>query len=517
MEIYKNKFGKNFKCLLNNNFPELIIIFVGIAAYIALCKIYLTEDVVWQFWIARQILGGLHLYIDINELNPPLWFWSALPIQYLSEKLNVTASSIFVTIVIVLGVLSALTVGRLVNLTARWQRLALMLLVFWMAVIAPVIDTGQRELLAFIVALPYVALIAHRYEGGKVHFVFATIIGMFAAYGFALKHYFVLIPLALELWLAAKQRQSWRPWRPELFALSILAVIYAVAVVRFAPEFLTIIVPMVRHAYHGYGVPTWFLISQAWVVLWILMVGFLLVYKEERKYSNLPFFTGLFIMSSCFAFAYFAQGKSWHYHSAPVTGTLAIAVGLQLIIMRSRRILPYAAGIILIALPASTLLGGHQRWSVPSETARHYFKSVPKGEAIFIASSDPRWGWPEVEKHKLVWVSRFYTLWMVPAIAEAEISGHISNELKKLSLDILNDTATDIKCIPPELILIEKKSVSFLQPKSFNMKNFLFRNSDIRQFIEKNYEEIPSTEWVLAYRRRGEVDKMDNSKCRDLH
>ena len=39
------------------------------------------SDVSWQLWIARQLNGGARLYRDIVEVNPPLWFWMALPVE----------------------------------------------------------------------------------------------------------------------------------------------------------------------------------------------------------------------------------------------------------------------------------------------------------------------------------------------------------------------------------------------------------------------------------------------------
>jgi hypothetical protein len=41
---------------------------------VLLRAIPLTHDVVWQLWIARQLLQGAEIYRDIWEVNPPLWF-----------------------------------------------------------------------------------------------------------------------------------------------------------------------------------------------------------------------------------------------------------------------------------------------------------------------------------------------------------------------------------------------------------------------------------------------------------
>ncbi len=38
-------------------------------------------DVAWQLWIAHQVNHGGRLYRDMVEVNPPLWFWMALPVD----------------------------------------------------------------------------------------------------------------------------------------------------------------------------------------------------------------------------------------------------------------------------------------------------------------------------------------------------------------------------------------------------------------------------------------------------
>src|SRR4029079_13153061 len=39
------------------------------------------SDVAWQLWIAGRLHAGAHLYRAIIEVNPPLCFWMALPID----------------------------------------------------------------------------------------------------------------------------------------------------------------------------------------------------------------------------------------------------------------------------------------------------------------------------------------------------------------------------------------------------------------------------------------------------
>src|SRR5690349_22958631 len=46
------------------------------------------SDVAWQLWIAGRLHAGAHLYRDIIEVNPPLWFWMAIPVERLAALLH---------------------------------------------------------------------------------------------------------------------------------------------------------------------------------------------------------------------------------------------------------------------------------------------------------------------------------------------------------------------------------------------------------------------------------------------
>ncbi len=81
------------------------------------------------------------------------------------------------------------------------------------------LHAGQREQLVLIATLPYAALIAARRAGRQVAPALALVIGAAAALGFALKHYFLIVPLLLELWLVLASGEAgrrfgpnWRDW-----------------------------------------------------------------------------------------------------------------------------------------------------------------------------------------------------------------------------------------------------------------------------------------------------------------
>src|SRR4051794_9271264 len=70
--------------------PWTVPLFVAIVTW-GLLLYYsgpISPDVAGQFWIAHSMRSGARLYVDIVEVNPPLWFWMAMPIDALAEALG---------------------------------------------------------------------------------------------------------------------------------------------------------------------------------------------------------------------------------------------------------------------------------------------------------------------------------------------------------------------------------------------------------------------------------------------
>src|SRR3954451_14137687 len=66
------------------------------------------SDVSWQLWIAGRIHAGAHLYRDIIEVTPPLWFWMALPIDRAAALLHLRDE---VVMILAMGALTALSLA----------------------------------------------------------------------------------------------------------------------------------------------------------------------------------------------------------------------------------------------------------------------------------------------------------------------------------------------------------------------------------------------------------------------
>jgi len=497
-----------------SHYPEWVLVGVAFLAWLFLRHLQLVGDVVWQFWIARQLLGGARLYADIWEVNPPLWFWSAVPVEWLAERVGLGWSSLLVMLVVGLGVLSAWLVAQLTDLPRPRDRLCVLLLVFAVAIILPMAGTGQREQLALLASLPYAALIARRHAGLAVPLTLALGVGLLGAYGFALKHYFTLVPLVLEVWLGLRLRNNWRPWRPELAVLIALAATYAACILIFAPEFFTTMVPMVQAAYYSTLPPIYTVFIKPYVVFWLMAALFLLAMRneplKETTATMAAFYSAVLLAAACFALGYFVQRRGWDYHSVSATCALAMAVGLRLIRLKHR--LPiFFGGAILGWLVLDVYPLGSARVSYDP-----HLNHVPAGEAVFVASADVGDAWPAPDTRQLVWASRAYALWMLPAIAKGEMLGPDTPALRHLAGQVLSATSQDIRCTPPSLIVMEKAPLLSIGGKAaaFSFQGFLLRDAKLRQFVADHYAALPATPRSVAYIRRGRVEKDASLRCR---
>ena len=213
------------------------------------------------------------------------------------------------------------------------------------------------EHLALLGALPYAALIAARVERRVPQGRLALAVGLFAAWSFALKPYFMLPPLLLEAWIALTLRRGWRPVRVETAALAAAAACYAMAVVAFAPDYLTGIVPVVRSTYSDFAPPFATLITrQVWLPAWLAAAAALLLKPPRTALVHASLLT-----AAAFFACYLWQAKGFPYHAMPVTAALAWALwlilteaGHPLAALVRRPLVGLALGLIL----ATTMLVG---------------------------------------------------------------------------------------------------------------------------------------------------------------
>ncbi len=460
--------GRPFGLSWGENWPELSVLVAVIATYVLLRNIPVSHDVVWQMWIARQMLGGASLYKDILELNPPLWFWMALPVEWVALKLTISAKTAIVSAAFGYLTLSIALLASLLRDLAPARRAILLVAAFLAVILIGLPDFAQREHLALIAAIPYAALIARRTDGREPHWALALLIGCFAATGLALKHYFALVPVLLELWLLAKRGRKWRPLRPEVVAMGTAAVLYGIALVTLTPDYLSTIVPMLASAYFGYESSWPAVLLNPLVLWWALALGLVSVRWRHRS----SFTVAALLTAAGFALSYFAQQKGWRYHAIPTTGMLVIALGSVLEFRRYQVRLLQKVVLVVAASISLALYAAFGPYRNPNEgVVAQLLQHVRRGSAVMMVTANPSRIWPMVDNWGYVWPSRHFALWMLTAFSQdLQKRGELSPDLAEMANLVRRQTVIDLTCNPPDVLIVdnlERSKAAGLDPISF--------------------------------------------------
>lgn len=449
-------------------------------------KAAIPDAVAWQLWISRQLLAGFHLYTDIAELNPPLWFWMAEASSWIGDRLGLAPVDAWRSFVLLYGLkawtLSWLASSHLDPVERRRWWLALGIAIFGVANIT----LGQRETMAMTAALPYMLLITRRLEASPTPLWLSTAIGLFAASGFALKPYFLLMPIGLEIWLIVHRRAHWRPWRAELVTQFLAGLAYAVAVLHFTPAFLHMMVGRVGTAYGYYELARSGLILSS--PIFALGLGLLLL---RRQSAHKPL-TGLAIITSMSAVGMLIQAKGFFYQSMGIyMGAVMLALLLWL---RSSGTFSTRLAAIIILIASITKLGLYalaEQQAITTLASQIGTRAGPGGSVGLISAQYAK-AMTSSQVDRLGWSQRYLVLWTAPSIASG---GNDATLLRRELVD-------DLTCQPPTLLLIGTATREYpTAGLSIDYKAFL--NADPR-FAEllSHYRRGPDIAGLEAWQRR---------------
>lgn len=491
--------------------PEAVAVIGSLLALPFLLSLKLTHDVSWQFWIARQMINGVPLYERIMEVNPPLWFWLAMPLAALGDAVGVTPDRFYIIFISALSLFSAIITGRFLEPEDSGRRLFVigaLLILYWLA---PLYDFGQREQITAIAALPYCALVFKRQQNESVGIYLAITIGVIGALGFAMKHYFVLVPVALELWLYWHSRNLKNVVRPETVALGLCALGYGLSVVLVTPHFFTHLLPVVNAAYGGYERSLLIQVTRIEVAVWLLSFAAIVSARKSLRERERYAADMLYITGACFIAAYFLQQKGWQYHAIPASVCLALAC-LYLLAMSgsvnigaTARRTAYVAAVLLVVTGAAR---GPYQPGRASEMSK-LLSGAKTGDSVMILTSDPRMIFPAVEDSGLRWPSRYFSFWMIASIAKAQASGTpMSPELARLADTIRQEAIEDIRCSSPQVIVSHiYNRTYYIAPDRFRMTDFFRQNGDFSRYLQANYRLNSSTAEFEIYERTTKPDR----------
>jgi len=473
--------------------PLAVALLLVVAAGALLWNAELVNDVAWQLWVARQLAHGITLYTDIIEVNPPLWFWAAIPIVDLAQMLGVSSYHILIPCVLAFDIVALLLVRRLCR---DLQSGALIVLGFPVITLFAFLDVfGQREHLTLIAIVPYLVLTARRADGLATGKTIAIACGVLAAFGIALKPYFVLVPVGLEILLLVRTRRL--PFRPENFALGGVLVGYVLSVLLFARAYFVASLPMLM-IYQGDHNPFGYQVAQPVATMACLLLLSLALYGRPRSsIAQAALIAGL-----AFLAAYFLQGKGWRYHGVPAMGCFALAIVAEAERFRWNNLsLAARAGaalamltIICLAIPVVQEMRTKDHADALLATS-----DLHPGDVVAALTGSAYWPIPE-ERH-FVWPSRSVTYSPLFYAVEASRAKQPNPAMAALIADIRRGIVHDLACNPPRRILGDRYDNRYLK---VGLVEFLSTDADFARLM-RAYRRGPDYGEFTTYDRVGQT------------
>lgn len=505
--------GRAFRKLdLARCWPEVSVAGIWLVALIALWAMPVSHDVVWQLWVARQMNAGVGLYTWIMEVNPPLWYWMAQPVDLLAVWSGVPAATLLVAIVFALIAASLTLVAVLIAELPTWQRAWILGGMLGVLVGVCLSDFAQREHLALIGLIPYALLQARRAQGGRVTWWLSLLVGLLATPMIALKHYFILAPVLLEAWLLWRQRRAWRPLRPETLVLAFGAAVYAAAVLLFARQYITSLVPLLQLSYGDLRSA----MARVFINRMTLMLPIAALYFWYFRRELTASVQVLVVLGVAFLASYWLQFKGWGYHIDPVVSCIILAVMAHL---ATRPALPklrwseiVAAALIPIISVGPVVVEGPY-FNAYARAANRLLEPAQPGMTAMMLTTKPTKIWPMAEDRGLIWPSRYFHFWMMQSVANSQLSGQpLKPALAEYMERIRLETVDDFLCNPPDILIDDAQSIDFVD---FNILDFFLEEPKFA-VIFAAYEQYDKLGPFTAYRRVQALPPPEGLECMTL-
>jgi hypothetical protein len=286
-----------------------------------------NTDVSWLLIAGERWLDGQRLYSDIVETNPPMAILIYVPGILIARALGIPAEIVVDGLLFAAIAVSLAITGRILknaSALAPGQRWPLALLAVMVMTILPVQVFGQREHIAVIELFPALGVLALRIKRETPPAWAIAIAGIGLGLALSFKPHFV-IPFLCCLGVAAFHLKSWRIiFAPEHFIAAAVVAGYGVCIFAFFPEYLAVMVPLLRDVY-TIGLPFARMLEKPVVPLWgIALIGAVLL-KRGKAFDGADAL--LLAASLGFGLIYFVQRKGWPYHSYPMMVFALLAFG----------------------------------------------------------------------------------------------------------------------------------------------------------------------------------------------
>lgn len=302
-----------------------IIFLVGVAVWLRFL-LPMNTDTSWLITASEMLLDGKKLYVDIGETNPPASIWLYAPVVAIARWFGVKPEPVVIGYVFGVMAVSLILSGRILARSewlSRYNRVFLVALFLVLFAILPGDSFSEREHIAAILCLPFLAATLARADGTRLTWPLLVAAGICGGIVVIIKPHFLLVlelPVLVAVW---RQRRLRTLFSPENLIAGLLCLAYVASTFVFYREFWTLAMPTNAVVYLPNADRLRALGSVFTPILfWLCLASWLFC---GRDFPRHPAAIAL-AASLGFYFAFVVQGKMWPYHLYPAVA-LAILGG----------------------------------------------------------------------------------------------------------------------------------------------------------------------------------------------
>ncbi len=427
-----------------------------------------NTDVSWLITVAEKMLDGARLYVDVQEPNPPMSIYIYLPAVALGRLTGLPPETALDELIFATGFASVLWSARLQPQDSfpatTSERRFLAPVAFAVLTILPAVNFGQREHIALIAFLPWLALTIRRAQNGVATMTMIVVAGLCGGLVLSIKPHFALA-FAASACVAAASARSWRIlFAPENFIAGAIVILYLAHIPMFYPAYGHDLRPIIE-LYLSVRTPISGMLFGAFpaLALEVVALGAFLA-LTHNKAALAPWILTMAAAIAGFAAAAIAQGKGWPYHFLPALAlTTFLLCGLA-----AQRPATGRMDALLAAVAAAFFIQSW-RWEAigidmaPVNEKILALKSHPR---IMTMASDPAISFPTTRAVGGVWADQAFTGW-VPYYAAGIAASDGFDPARLPALRSLVETqrralASDLRNRRIDILLIERKPFDYL-------------------------------------------------------
>jgi hypothetical protein len=444
---------------------------VGLALLAAMLHVVtpFNHDEAYFIAAARRLLDGGRFSKDVIDMNPAHVYWmSAVPV-WLARQIGARSEIVATFFTASMAAASLIASDRLIASGGSDHPLprGLVLIAAVIVLFAPGYDFGQREHWMMLLALPYIIARSCRADDIALSGAAASLIGVAACFGFCIKPYYLLVPIALEVWLLARTRQPAVWFSPETIAMGITGLLYLAAVVLTNPGYFEKAMPTALLGYWAFNGTSLEVLQNAVLLTAPAVVLGWLGYTTLRQGARIPTLAQAFAVAGvAFFIAALLQMKPWPYHFLPSIVSLYLAAAVLLIGGKARpdaRVLRLGALSVLIVAaclrPAQEALQSFDNGGTIArvEKLAAVFRANP-GPSGTVAGflTSPRDVFPAVVASGMNWALPFGGDYLIPAAVRADEAPAVNRRrIEAAALELAERDVAAIRAKEPGVIVID--------------------------------------------------------------